>query len=83
MNKKLVAGLCLWSLYSVALPVLAADTDPAQCVECHEPIEDWAGMTVDEIIVEATSPENKRHEAYQALTDQELRLIIGVLLPPK
>ena len=83
MNKKLVAGLCLWSLYSVALPVLAADTDPAQCVEWHEPIEDWAGMTVDEIIVEATSPENKRHEAYQALTDQELRLIIGVLLPPK
>lgn len=83
MNKKVVAGLCFWGLSGIALPVLAADTDPQQCLECHEPIEDWAGMTVDEIIVEAKAPGNKRHEANQALTDEQLRLMIGVLLPPK
>jgi hypothetical protein len=83
MNKKTIAGLCLLSLSSVALPVFAADTDPQQCLECHEPIEDWAGMTVDEIIVEAKAPDNKRHEANEALTDEELRVIIGVLMPPK
>ncbi|MCB1705181.1 MAG: hypothetical protein KDI17_09965 [Halioglobus sp.] len=83
MNKKLIAGLCCWSLSGFALPVLAADTDPQQCLECHEPIEDWAGMTVDEIIVEAKNPENKRHEGNEALTDEQLRLMIGVLMPPK
>jgi hypothetical protein len=81
MNKKIVAGLCLWGISSAALPVLAANTDPNQCLECHEPIEDWAGMTVDEIIVDAQSPENKRHEANQALTVEELRLMIGRLVP--
>ncbi len=83
MNKKIVAGLCLWGFSSAALPVLAADTDPQQCLECHEPIEDWAGMTVDEIIAEAKAPDNKRHEANQALTDEQLKLIIGELMPPK
>lgn len=83
MNKKIIAGLCLWSLSSVAIPVLAGNPDPQQCLECHEPVEDWAGLTVDQIIVDAKNPENKRHEANQALSDEELRLIIGVLLPPK
>lgn len=81
MNKKMVAGLCLWSLSGVALPVLAADTDPNQCLECHEPIEDWAGMTIDEIVAGAKAPDNKRHKANQALTDEELRLMIARLLP--
>ena len=81
MNKKIVAGLCLWSLSWFALPVLAADTDPNQCLECHEPMEDWAGMTVDEIIVGAKAPEDGRHKASQALTDEELRLMIARLVP--
>jgi hypothetical protein len=81
MNKKIVAGVCLWGVFSFALPVLAANTDPNQCLECHEPIEDWAGMSPDEIIVDAQGPENKRHEANQALTVEELRLMIGRLVP--
>jgi hypothetical protein len=83
MNKKIVAGLCLWSLSSVAIPALAADSDPQQCLECHEPIEDWAGMTPEQIIAAARAPDNKRHKANQDLTDEQLRLMIGVLIPPK
>lgn len=83
MEKKLLAGLCLWSLSSVALPVLAADSDPQQCVECHEPTEDWAGMTTEQIIKAARAPDNKRHKANKDLTDEQLRLMIGVLMPPK
>lgn len=83
MNNKLVAGLCLLSLSSVVMPVFAADPDPQQCMECHEPTEDWAGLTVDEIIAKAKDPENKRHAPNQALTDEQLKLIIGVLLPPQ
>jgi hypothetical protein len=78
MKNKIVAGICLWSLAGFAL---AADTDPNQCLECHEPVEDWAGMTVDEIIVEAKNPDNKRHEHNQALSDEELRLMIATLIP--
>ena len=78
MNKKMLAGLCLWGISTVAL---AANTDPNQCLDCHEPSEDWAGMTVDEIIAEAKAPDNKRHEDHQALTDEELRLMIGRLVP--
>lgn len=78
MNKKIAAGLCLWGISSVAL---AANTDPNQCLECHEPTEDWAGMTIDEIVAEAKGPENKRHKDNQALTDEELRLMVGRLLP--
>lgn len=84
MNKKAtVVGLCLWSLSSLAIPVLAADSDPQQCLECHEPIEDWAGMTPEQIIEAARAPACKGHAANQALTDEQLRLIIGVLIPPK
>jgi|GEM_PF-891319 hypothetical protein len=81
MNKNILASVCLVAAYSLALPVIAADTDPQQCLECHEPMEDWAGMTLDEIVVQAKAPENKRHEANQALTDEELRLMIAVLMP--
>lgn len=80
MNKKIVAGLCLWSISSIAL---AADTDVQQCLECHEPIEDFAGMTTDEIVAGAKDPENKRHEDNQALTDEELRLMVLRMMPLK
>lgn len=81
MNKNILASLCLATAYSVALPVMAADTDPQQCLECHEPMEDWAGMTIDQIVVEAKAPENKRHKGNEALTDEELKLMIAVLMP--
>jgi hypothetical protein len=81
MNRKLVAGFSLMALTSVGMPALAADPDPNQCLECHEPGEDWAGMSVDEIIKAARAPDNKRHENNQALSDEQLRLIITALLP--
>lgn len=83
MNKTIVAGLCLWGMSSVVFPAFAADSDPQQCLECHEPIEDWAGLTPEQIIEQARNPENKRHKANMALTDEQLKLIIGVLIPPK
>jgi len=81
MNKNFVAGLCLLALSSAVMPALAQD--PPQCLECHEPAEDWAGMKVEEIMAAAKKPGNKRHEPIQSLTDEQLRLIIAELLPPK
>lgn len=81
MKKNFVVGLCCLALSSVVMPALAGDPDPDQCLDCHEPAEDWAGLTVEEIMVEAKSPDNKRHKDNQALSEEELKLIIARLLP--
>ena len=81
MNKTTIIGLCLWGLTGAALPALAQDTDANQCLECHEPIEDWQGMTVEEIVADAKTPENKRHAHNMALSDEQLKLIVLRLMP--
>jgi hypothetical protein len=81
MNKNSIVCICFAAVYSAALPVMAADTDPQQCLECHEPMEDWAGMTIDEIVVEAKAPGNKRHKGHDAITDEEMKLMIATLMP--
>jgi hypothetical protein len=81
MIKKMLTSLCFSTLCIVAIPGQAGDPDPQQCMECHEPAEDWAGMSVEEIMADARAPDNKRHEDNQSLSDEQLRLIIGALLP--
>lgn len=81
MKKTIVVGICCLTLAGAVLPTLAADTDPNQCLECHEPAEDWANMSVEEIITDARAPDNKRHKDNQSLSDEQLRLMIEVLLP--
>jgi hypothetical protein len=81
MKKNVFVGLCCLTLSSGVLPALAGDPDPNQCLECHEPVEDWAGMTVEEIVADARAPDNKRHKDHQALSDEQLRLIIASLYP--
>jgi hypothetical protein len=83
MKKLTAIGLCFWALSGATLPALAQDPDPNQCLDCHEPAEDWAGMTVDQIIVAARNPDNKRHADHASLTDEQLKLIIATLLPPQ
>jgi hypothetical protein len=83
MNKNIVAGLGFLVLGAIGVLAQAGNPDPQQCLECHEPIQDWAGMTVDEIIAAAKAPGQKGHEANQTLSDEELRLIIARLLPPE
>ena len=78
MKKTIFAGLCALTLCSAAL---AGDPDPNQCLDCHEPAVDWAGMTVAEIMEAAKSPDNKRHKDNQSLTEEQLRQIIADLMP--
>jgi len=68
----LVAGLA-------GTPLVVAQEE-VDCMECHEPAEDWEGMTVDEIIVQAKDPGNKRHRDNDALTDEQLRAIVAPLM---
>jgi hypothetical protein len=81
MKKTIFAGLCVLTLSGGLPPALAGNPDPNQCLECHEPTEDWAGLTATEIIAAAKSPDNKRHKNNLSLSDEQLRLIIADLLP--
>jgi len=81
MKKAIFVGLCALTLSGAVPSVLADDPDPNQCLNCHEPAEDWAGMTVEEIMKGAKAPDNKRHKNNESLTDEQLRLIIANLMP--
>jgi cytochrome c551/c552 len=79
MKIHLLAGLALVASVAAIPQVMAQDA--ADCMECHEPAEDWAGLTVDEIIVKAKDPGNKRHKGHSGLSDEQLRAIIIPLMP--
>ena len=77
--KKLFAGMLFVAACGTALPALSAD--PEECLDCHEPAEDWAGMSADEILADSKDPGNKRHKDHADLTDEQLKAIIAELMP--
>lgn len=76
--KYLINSLCLVAALGVVLPVQA--TDPELCLDCHEPAEDWEGMTPAEILAEAKNLKIKRHADNKDLSDDELAAMIAELL---
>jgi hypothetical protein len=81
MKKNLFAAMMIVAASSTALPALAAD--PELCLDCHEPAEDWEGMSADELLTEAKDPSNKRHkkEGVLDMSDEDLKAIIAELMP--
>ena len=77
MNKT-VKTLCLAALMGVAQLAVAGDAE--LCLDCHEPAEDWEGMSQEEILAEAKSADIKRHADNMELSDDSLKAIIAELL---
>ena len=59
-------------------PALAGDAD--MCLDCHEPDEDWEGMSPEEILADAKNPDIKRHADSADLSDEQLKAMIAELL---
>ena len=78
MIKELLAGAVLVSSITMAPVVLGGDEE--QCMECHEPAEDWEGLTHEDIIAKAYAPDNKRHEDNMGLSAEQMEAIIVKLL---
>jgi hypothetical protein len=78
MKRTLLVSLVV-SISCAMVPYALGD-DEAACMDCHEPAEDWEGMSCDEIIVEARNPDNRRHKDNSALSDEQLEAIIANLL---
>lgn len=66
---------CLAVLLLAAVPFAAAG-DVAQCLDCHEPAEDWQDMTTEEIFAFARDASIKRHADNEALSDEALQALI-------
>lgn len=75
MSKKLCCGLA-----ALLLSVAAWGADPELCLDCHEPAEDWEGMSVEEIVAQAKDAGIKRHKDNQEISDAEMKTIVETLL---
>jgi hypothetical protein len=81
MKKNLLAGVLVAAVCAGALPVFAGDAD--LCLDCHEPAEDWEGMSADELLTDAKDQSNKRHkkEGVLDMSDEDLKAVIAELMP--
>lgn len=79
--KNVTTSLVLAAALGASLAASAGD--PELCLDCHEPAEDWAGMSPQEILATAKDKKIKRHEDNQELSDEVLAAMIAELLKQK
>jgi hypothetical protein len=79
MKKSFFAGLLMVATVGVATPSLAAD--PELCLDCHEPAEDWEGMSSAELLADAMDLSNKRHKDNAGISAEEMKQVIATLMP--
>lgn len=70
-------------LATLTLAGFSVAGDGEACLECHEPQEDWVGMSVEEMLAAAKDPGNKRHKDTMQLGDEQLLAIIAELTATK
>ncbi len=73
------AAAVVFALASISLPA-AADRS-AECLECHEPAEDWVGISQEEFLKSSMDAGNKRHKDHLDLTEDQLKAIFAELVP--
>jgi hypothetical protein len=62
----------------ISLGAIAGDEEI--CLDCHEPAEDWEGMSVEEILKSATDSDIKRHSDNVDFDEAQLKAMIEALL---
>ncbi len=78
MNKRINAGLLAILLGCNILPAVAGDEE--LCLDCHEPAEDWEGMSAEEVLETAADTSIKRHADNAEFSEEQLKAIIATLL---
>lgn len=76
--KRIVTNVLASTVMSVSLAVSAGDEE--LCLDCHEPVEDWEGMTAEEIYETAADTTIKRHADNAEYDEAQLRAMIAALL---
>ena len=78
MKYSSLATLTLFAVCSYSGYALAEDAQ--LCLDCHEPAEDWQGMSVDEVLAEASDLDIKRHADNAEFSEEQLKAMITKLL---
>ena len=78
MKTEFLLAFTLVFTSAMAPYVFSGDED--LCMECHEPAEDWEGMSPEAILVDAQNPDNDMHEDNAAFSEEQLKAIITTLL---
>jgi hypothetical protein len=78
MKRTFLMGLALLMSCAMAPQVYSGDED--LCMECHEPAEDWEGMSAEAILVKAQDADNDMHEDNMGFTEEQLKAMIATLL---
>lgn len=68
-----IAAAALFSLGAMA-------GDDALCLDCHEPAEDWEGLSAEEILETAMDASIKRHADNVEFSEEQLKAMIASLL---
>ncbi len=78
MKKALIVSFALMTGFTLAPS--GVNADEILCMECHEPADDWEGMSAKEILAEAMDKENAQHEDNAAFSKEQLETMIATLL---
>jgi cytochrome c551/c552 len=78
MKNNLLAVVAITAALGVAAPALAGDAD--LCLDCHEPAEDWEGLSAHEVLATAKDTSIERHADNADLNDEQLKAIVAELL---
>lgn len=76
--KKVWMALSTAALLSLGSAVYAGEEE--LCLDCHEPAEDWEGMSVEEILETAADTSIKRHVDNAELSEEQMKAIVATLL---
>ena len=76
--KKVLIALSTAALLSLGGSVYAGDEE--LCLDCHEPAEDWEGMSAEEVFENASDMSIKRHADNAEFSEEQLKARIATLL---
>lgn len=65
---------------ATAISLSAFAGDEEVCLDCHEPAEDWEGMSAQEILATASDTSIKRHADNAEFSEDQLKVIIATLM---
>ena len=76
--QKVLLALSTPTLLSLGTSVYAGDEE--LCLDCHEPAEDWDGMSAEEVLEIAADTSIKRHADNDEFSEEQLKVIVATLL---
>lgn len=71
---------CIAIAAAALLSLGALADDDALCLDCHEPAEDWEGLSAEEILETARDTSIKRHADNAEFSEEQLKAMIASLL---